>query len=268
VVNDTGGSKEGSGYSHDPARSVVEKIKASGGEAVANYDDISSVAGANNVARNAFDNFGTIDILINNAGITRNKSLIKMDLEDFKKVLDVHLLGTVYLTKAVLPEMRAKSYGRIVMTTSIAGLYGNFGQTNYGAAKMAIVGLMNSLKLEEEKHNICINTIAPMAASRLGEGILPDDLMAKLKPELVTAAVAYLCSEQCQASGDIISAGAGFYSAARMVEGKGVRFDLKEPVTPEMVAARYDEITDMSGAVSYQNASEEMMAMSGHSFSM
>ena len=268
VANDVGGTKDGTGRSEDPAMGVVEELRNYGGEAIANYDDVSTNAGANNLAKQALEHFGSIDILINNAGITRNKTLFKMDLKDFRKVLEVHLLGTVYMTKAALPAMRENAYGRIVMTTSAAGLYGNFGQTNYGAAKMAIVGFMNSLRLEENKYNICINTIAPLAASRLGVGILPDELMPRLKPELVTPAVLYLCSEECMSSGDIICAGAGYYAGARMVEGKGVRLSENKEVSPEMIAERYEEITNMENALSFQNASEELATMTGHSFTL
>lgn len=266
VVNDAGGNKDGIGRSQDPARDVAEEITAAGGEAVASFDDISTREGARNLADHAIGRFGKVDVLINNAGITRNKSLFKMDLNDFEEVVRVHLLGTVYVTKAVLPVMKERQYGRIVMTTSAAGLYGNFGQTNYGAAKLGIVGFVNCLKTEVERYGISVNTIAPLAASRLGVGIFPSDLMAALKPDLVTAAVAYLCSEQCTGSGAVISAGGGFYTSARMVEGPGVRFDPRLSVTPEMISERYDEITGMDRVKKFDNALEEVRWVSGFNF--
>jgi NAD(P)-dependent dehydrogenase (short-subunit alcohol dehydrogenase family) len=267
VVNDAGGDKDGIGRSQGPAREVAEEIKAAGGEALASFDDISTSEGARNLADHAVGHFGKVDVLINNAGITRNKSLLKMDLDDFEEVVRVHLLGTVYVTKAVLPLMKERQYGRIVMTTSAAGLYGNFGQTNYGAAKLGIVGFMNCLKTEVERYGITVNTIAPLAASRLGVGIFPPDLMAALKPDYVTAAVAYLCSEQCTRSGAVISAGGGFYTSARMVEGPGVRFDPKRAITPEMIAERYDEITRTDRIMKFDNASEEVKWVTGFDFS-
>jgi len=266
VVNDLGGKRDGTGRSQSPARKVVEEITASGGEAIANYDDVSKPQGASNIINDAIKNFGAVDILINNAGILRNKTLLKMPIEDFEHVIKVHLLGTVYITKAALPIMREKCYGRIVMTTSNSGLYGTFGQTNYSAAKMGIVGFMNSLKLEEKKYNICVNTIAPLAASRMGAVIFSDELVNTFRPELVTAAVAYLCSEQCTASGDIISAGAGFYFKVHMVEGRGIKFDSSKDVTPDMIAERYAEITNMDGAKPFDSSSEEIKAVFGYSF--
>lgn len=264
VVNDLGGAKDGSGTSAAPAQNVVNEIKSRGGEAIANYDDISTVEGANTVIKESIDAYGTVDILVNSAGILRDKSFLKMDLKDFEKVLAVHLLGAVYMTKAAFPIMSEKGYGRIVNTTSSAGLYGNFGQTNYGSAKMGIVGFMNSLKLEGQKYNILINTVAPIAATRMGEGIYPEPLLQLLKTELVAALVAYLCSEQCTVSGEIISAGGGYFAKVQMVESKGVCFDPREEVTPEMIAERFGDITNMEGAVHFSSAMEEVMAMFKH----
>lgn len=258
VVNDKGGNVAGEGSSKVPAQLVVDQIKEAGGEALANSDDVSQVGGANNLINHALDQFGTVDVLICNAGILRDKSFLKMSLEDFELVLRVHLLGTVYVTKAAFRVMKNNGYGRIVVTTSASGLYGNFGQTNYAAAKLGIVGFMNSLKLEGLKYNVRINAVAPLAATRLAQGVFSEEIALRLKPELVTPIVAYLCSDQCEASGDIISAGAGSYSAVKIVEGEGVRFGTEHEITPEMIAVKYREITNMERARSFNDAHEQL----------
>lgn len=243
---------------------MVREIVNRGGTAIANFDDISSFDGAQNIVATAVEHFGTVDILINSAGILRDKSFIKMDIQDFNKVLQVHLFGTVYMTKAVFPVMLEKGYGRIVHTTSAAGLYGNFGQTNYASAKLGIVGFMNALKLEGQKHNILINTVAPIAATRMGEGIYPEPVLKALKPELVAALVAYLASSTCTTTGEIISAGGGYYAKVHMVEAPGVRLDPRDDVTPETIAEKFPDITNMQGATHYDSAIEEVMTMFTH----
>ena len=263
VVNDRGGNVEGEGASDLPAQLVVDEIKRAGGEAVANFDDVSEIDGADGLIRQALNEFGTVDALICNAGILRDKSFLKMPLVDFELVLRVHLLGTVYVTKAAFPVMKDKRYGRIVVTTSASGLYGNFGQTHYAAAKLGIVGFMNSLKLEGLKYNIRINAVAPLANTRLAQGVFPGEIASRLKPELVTPLVTYLCSEQCKVSGDIISAGAGAYSAVKIVESKGVRFGSEQEITPQMIAASYDEITNMEAASSFNDAQEQFASVLG-----
>jgi len=256
VVNDLGGQVDGSGASPLPAQMVVDEIKRAGGEALANNDDISQADGAHNLIKQALAHFGTVDALVCNAGILRDKSFSKMSLDDFELVLRVHLLGTVYTVKAAFPVMKEKGYGRIVMTTSASGLYGNFGQTNYSAAKLAVVGFMNSLKLEGLKYNILVNAVAPLALTRLGAGVFPEDLAPQLKAEFVTPLVAYLCSEQCVTTGDIISAAAGSYRKVQIVESRGIKLSEAE-ATPEMIAMSYRSITYMDGARSFDNAQEE-----------
>ncbi len=246
VVNDLGASVDGSGGSSAAAQAVVEEIKKAGGEAIANGASVSDKKGAESIVADAVKAFGTVDILINNAGILRDKSFMKGSIEDFELIVSVHLLGSMYVTKAAWPVMNEKGYGRIVMTTSSSGLYGNFGQSNYGAAKLGLIGLMNTLKIEGEKKNVKVNAIAPIAATRMTEGLgIPEEFFKKLKPELVTPAVLYLCSEQAP-TGLIIEAGAGHYSKVAIVEAKGAK--LGDSVTPEDIAANIGKITDMANA--------------------
>jgi NAD(P)-dependent dehydrogenase (short-subunit alcohol dehydrogenase family) len=260
LVNDLGTTGKETSRSDMLAQLVVEEIRLQGGKAVANLDSVAEVEGAQRIVDDTLKHFGTIDILINNAGILRDRTFLKMSLEDFELILNVHLLGSVYVTHAAFPIMKEKGYGRIVLTTSTAGLFGNYGQTNYGTAKMGIVGLMNSLKLEGEKYNILVNTVAPLAATGLAvqTGVFPKEILPLLKPELVTSLVAYLCSDQCQTSGDIISAGGGYYAKVQVVEGPGIRFDPEEEVVPERIAEKYAEISNMEGAVPFKSTQDEL----------
>jgi NAD(P)-dependent dehydrogenase (short-subunit alcohol dehydrogenase family) len=254
VVNDCGGGVDGAGSDDAPAAAVVEEIRAAGGEAVASVDSVAERDGARRIVETALDAFGTVDVLVNNAGILRDASFHEMSLDDFETVLSVHLLGTLYVTKAAFPIMVEKGYGRIVMTTSAAGLYGNPDQSNYAAAKLGIIGLMNVLKIEGRKHNVLVNAVSPVADTRMGAGVYPDYFKRLIRPELVTAAVAYLGSEECTTSGDVVTAAAGYYAKAQIVESTGFAFPPGEEVTPEMFAERYGEIADMSGARAHRSA--------------
>jgi len=259
VVNDLGGAVDGEGGSVTAAERVVQEIRAAGGEAIASGESVADPAAAERLVQSALSAWGRLDILVNNAGILRDKSFAKMPVADFDKVLQVHLLGSAYVTKAAWPAMQERQYGRIVMTTSAAGLYGNFGQSNYAAAKLGIVGLMNALKQEGSKHGTMINTIAPVAFTRMTEGLLPPQAKDVLKPELVTPAVAWLASEQCVESGLILSVGGGYIARVQIVEGAGVRFDPTAPLTPEAIAADWTNIADMRKAKPFGSANEEVM---------
>jgi NAD(P)-dependent dehydrogenase (short-subunit alcohol dehydrogenase family) len=253
VVNDLGGKVDGSGGSSDAALKVVEEIKALGADAIANGASVSDRKGAESIVADAIAKWGRVDVVINNAGILRDKSFSKMELDDFELVLKVHLLGSVYVTKAAWPHMINQKYGRIVMTTSSSGLYGNFGQSNYGAAKLGLVGFMNTLKLEGQKSDIRVNTVAPVAGTRMTENLgIPEEVFNQLKPELISPAVLYLASDDAP-TGTIIEAGAGYYSKVHIVEGKGVK--LGQNANVDDFAANWEKISDMSAAKPFDNGS-------------
>ena len=254
VINDLGGSVDGSGGNSAAAEAVVAEIKAAGGEAIANGASVADDAGVAHLVKQTMDQWGRIDILVANAGILRDKSFSKMELKDFTAVVDVHLMGTVKPTKAIWPIMREQQYGRIVVTTSSTGLYGNFGQTNYGAAKLGLVGFMNTLKLEGAKDNIKVNAIAPVAGTRMTENIIPPEVFAMLKPDYVTPGVVYLVSEDAP-TGVILTAGAGVFAAAQMVESEGI--NLGHGADADTVAANWAKITDFAGAKHYITGGEQ-----------
>jgi NAD(P)-dependent dehydrogenase (short-subunit alcohol dehydrogenase family) len=260
VVNDLGGARDGTGAGTAMADQVVEEIRAAGGEATANHDGVDTVEGGEAIVKTAMDAYGKVDILINNAGILRDRAFHNLAVEDWDKVQAVHLRGAFCVTQPALRVMRQNSYGRIVFTTSAAGLFGNFGQTNYGSAKMGLVGLMNVIKIEGQKYSILANTVAPLAASRLTEDIMPPAALEKLVPELVSPIVAYLCSEECTETGSVWSAGGGYYGRVAMVEGKGVFVDPSGGVTIEQVRENWGKIKDMTGAEEFANANAEGMA--------
>lgn len=242
VVNDLGVGRDGSGASSEAADSVVAEIKAMGGDALAHGCDVSDEAGVKDMVAQAMTAWGRVDIVVNNAGILRDKTFAKMEMSDFRKVVDVHLIGSANVAHACWPIMREQKYGRIVFTASASGLYGNFGQSNYGAAKAAMMGLMNVLHLEGARDNIRVNTLAPTAATRMTEELLPPEAAALLAPETITPGLLYLVSEDAP-SHVILGAGAGSFAQTRVYETQGITL-LDDENTPEAVAERFAEITD------------------------
>jgi NAD(P)-dependent dehydrogenase (short-subunit alcohol dehydrogenase family) len=255
VVNDLGGSVDGSGASSKAADKVVDEIKAAGGQAVANYDGVDTAEGAAKMVATAKQAFGKLDIVINNAGILRDVSFVKMTDDDWNKVLQVHLTGSYNVTKAAWPLLRENSYGRVVFTTSAAGLYGNFGQANYSAAKLGIVGLCKTLAQEGAKYNIKSNVIAPIAKSRMTETIMPPNILEKLLPEFVSPLVAYLASEQLEDNAQIYAVGGGYISRVAIVEAEGV-YIKPDALTVEAVAEQWKKINDLSKAQAFGSAME------------
>ena len=240
VVNDLGGSVDGSAGTSEAAQDVVDEILAAGGTAIANGSSVTDDAGVTNMISQTMDAFGRIDVLVNNAGVLRDKSFAKMEIDDFTFVVDVHLFGTLKPTKAVWPIMKEQGYGRIMVTSSSSGLYGNFGQANYGAAKMGVVGFINTLKLEGQKDNIHINALAPVAWTRMTSNLMPPEMEEMLKPEQVTPAVVFMCSENAP-TGKIICAGAGAFASAHIVETRGMY--LGADPSAEQVAENWEQIS-------------------------
>ena len=257
VVNDLGGSVDGSGAS-DAAEEVVELIKSEGGEAISNGASVTDLDAVKNMVQQTMDEWGRIDILVNNAGILRDKSFHKVSIEDFNLVMDVHFQGSLNCTHSIFPIMREQEYGRIIFTSSASGVYGNFGQTNYGSAKMAMIGLMNTLKLEGQNKNIFTNSITPVAYTRMTEGLIPEDFGQNLKSEYITPAVIYLASDQAP-NGVIIAAGAGVFSRINIQESMGVSLGTGEDMTPENIHANWDKISDMTNASSLQFGGEQTL---------
>lgn len=246
VVNDLGSNRAGEGGGSEMADGVVAEITEAGGEAVANYDNVATSEGGRGVVQTALDAFGRVDIVVNNAGILRDVTFHKMTDEQWDAVLKVHLYGTYHVTHAAWPHLREQGSGRVIMTTSTSGLYGNFGQSNYGAAKLGMVGLMNTLALEGAKYDIKVNAVAPIAATRMTEDIFPEEALAKYDPAYVSPMVAHLASDECTDSGWIILAGGGLYARVAFAQAVGVEFE--SVPTPEEIAERWAEITDMTGA--------------------
>ncbi len=255
VVNDLGGARDGTGSSLTAAEAVVDEIEAAGGEAMADGADVTNRDAVDNMVAAAIERWGRVDILVNNAGILRDKSFANMGLDDFDVVVKVHLTGSANCTKAVWSHMRERSYGRIVMTTSSSGLYGNFGQANYGAAKLGVVGLMNTLKIEGAKYGIRVNAVAPVAHTRMTDELFPEEAKAVMQPEEVTPGVLFLVSEDAP-TGVILAAGAGGYAVSRIFETDGIWLTPEER-QPETIAARFDEIQDPARQVAYTSGGEQ-----------
>ncbi|MFT4243663.1 MAG: SDR family oxidoreductase [Acidovorax sp.] len=245
LVNDLGGAVDGSGGSVSAAQAVVYEIRAAGGEAMANGASVTDFAAVQAMVQQAVDAWGRVDILVNNAGILRDKSFAKMDMADFNLVVQVHLIGAANCCKAVWPHMVEQKYGRIVMTTSSTGLYGNFGQANYGAAKLAQVGLMQTLAIEGAKYGIHANALAPTAATRMTEDLFPKEMLDALRPEAVVPAMLVLAHESAPTR-TILCAGAGTFEAAHITLTQGIHLGLGDSV-PEQLAARLAEVTDRTG---------------------
>ncbi|MET9486487.1 SDR family oxidoreductase [Nocardia sp. NPDC006630] len=246
VVNDLGGARDGSGAGHSMADTVVEEIRAAGGTAVANYDSIATEEGAAALIKTAVDAFGTVHGVVNNAGILRDGSFAKMTTENWESVQRVHLWGAYFVTRAAWPYFREQSHGRVVMATSTSGLFGNFGQANYGAAKLGLVGLINTLAIEGARNNILANAVAPLAATRMTEDIAPKEMLDKLPPAYVAGVVGYLMSDECSDTATVVVAGGGRVQRVAQFQNKGAVFTA--PPSIDEVAAQWGEITDMSGA--------------------
>lgn len=260
VVNDLGGSADGTGASHSMADTVVKEITEAGGEAIANYDSVSTPEGGEAMVKAAVERFGRVDIVINNAGILRDKTFAKLAPEDLEIVLDVHLKGAFYVTQPAFRLMKDNGYGRILFTSSGAGIFGNFGQTNYAAAKMGLVGLSSVLALEGAKSNIKSNVIAPIARTRLTEQLL-GPMAEKLAPDCVTPLAVYLVSEACQLTHEIFDVGGGRYARIFVGMTPGWLKGAAQPASVEEIAANLDKIRDPEGYVIPDSIGGEMKAV-------
>ncbi|MDH1057111.1 SDR family oxidoreductase [Aquipseudomonas alcaligenes] len=260
VVNDLGGSTHGEGANTSAADKVVAEIKAFGGEAVANHD---SVTDGGQIVQCALDSFGRIDVVVNNAGILRDKSFHKMEDTDWDLVYKVHVEGAYKVTRAAWEHLREQQYGRVIFTASTSGIYGNFGQSNYGMAKLGLYGLTRTLAIEGRKNNVLVNAIAPTGGTRMTEGLIPPQVFEQLKPELVSPLVVYLGSDQCKDTGGLYEVGGGWVGKVRWERSLGAGFDPKAGFSPEDVAASWQQIGDFAGAVHPDDnvtALREMMA--------
>jgi len=255
VVNDLGGARDGSGMSSEASQEVVRLIKENGGDAISHGANVANFDEVQDMVKQTMDKWGRVDILINNAGILRDKSFTKMTLDDFKLVMDVHVMGSVNCTKAVWDIMREQNYGRIVMTTSSSGMYGNFGQSNYGAAKMAVLGLMNTLVIEGAKNNVRINALAPTAGTRMTEDLMPEEIVRAFSPESVTAGMLTLCDDEAP-NRFILCAGAGGYSSASMFETEGCFLPQSEQ-NPDNVRGQWDELTAQEGQAALETGAKQ-----------
>lgn len=255
VVNDLGGARDGSGASSQASQEVVRLITENGGQAISHGANVAHFDEVQDMVNQTIAKWGRVDILINNAGILRDKSFTKMTLDDFKLVMDVHVMGSVNCTKAVWDIMREQNYGRIVMTTSSSGMYGNFGQSNYGAAKMAVLGLMNTLVLEGAKNNIRVNALAPTAGTRMTEDLMPAEMVQAFAPEAVTAGMLTLCDDDAP-NRFILCAGAGGYASASIFETQGC-FIPEHKQSPEAVREQWTELTNPSGQAALASGAKQ-----------
>jgi NAD(P)-dependent dehydrogenase (short-subunit alcohol dehydrogenase family) len=246
VVNDLGGSRDGTGSGSAMADQVVSEIREAGGRAVANYDSVADPEGAENIIKTAIDEFGKVDGVVSNAGILRDGTFHKMTYENWDSVLKVHLYGGYNVIRAAWPHFREQSFGRVVVATSTSGLFGNFGQANYGAAKLGLVGLINTLAQEGAKYNIKTNAIAPIAATRMTEDILPPEVLKNLTPEFVAPVVAYLCTEELPDTDSVFIVGGGKVQRTALFQNEGVTFTA--PPSVDDIAGKWSEITDLSAA--------------------
>ena len=260
LVNDLGGSTQGEGANASAADRVVAEIREAGGIAEANHD---SVTDGDKIVQNALDAFGRIDVVVNNAGILRDKTFHKMDDSDWDLVYRVHVEGAYKVTRAAWPHLREQGYGRVIFTASTSGIYGNFGQSNYGMAKLGLYGLTRTLALEGRKNNILVNAIAPTGGTRMTEGLIPPQVFERLKPELVSPLVVYLGSEACQETSGLFEVGGGWIGKTRWERSLGVGFDPEAGFSPDDVAAQWAQICDFEGAAHPRDTIEalkEMMA--------
>lgn len=246
IVNDLGGARDGTGAGHNMADEVVKEIKDAGGRAAANYDSVAEPEGAENIIKTALDEFGAVHGVVSNAGILRDGTFHKMSFENWDSVLKVHLYGGYNVIRAAWPHFREQSYGRVVVATSTSGLFGNFGQANYGAAKLGLVGLINTLAQEGAKYDIKSNALAPIAATRMTQDILPPEVFEKLTPEYVAPVVAYLCTEEVPDTGSVFIVGGGKVQRAALFQNDGVTFSNVPSV--DDVAGKWNEIDDLSAA--------------------
>ncbi|NNH70463.1 SDR family oxidoreductase [Nocardia uniformis] len=246
VVNDLGGARDGSGAGHSMADAVVEEIRAAGGTAVANYDSVATEEGAAALIKTAVDELGTVHGVVNNAGILRDGSFAKMTADNWESVQRVHLWGGYFVTRAAWPYFREQNHGRVVVATSTSGIFGNFGQANYGAAKLGLVGMINTLAIEGRKHNILANAVAPLAATRMTADLAPQEMLDKLPPAHVAGVVGYLMSDECTDTATVLVAGGGGVHRVAQFQNKGAVF--ATPPSIDEVAAQWDRITDMSTA--------------------
>ncbi len=261
VVNDLGGSTHGEGANASAADRVVEEIRAAGGTAVANHD---SVTDGEKIVQCALDTFGRIDVVVNNAGILRDKTFHKMDDADWDLVYKVHVEGAFKVTRAAWPHLREQGYGRVIFTASTSGIYGNFGQSNYGMAKLGLYGLTRTLAIEGRKNNILVNAIAPTGGTRMTEGLIPPQVFEQLKPELVSPLVVYLGSAACAETSGLFEVGGGWIGKTRWERSLGVGFDPRAGFSPDDVAASWQQICDFEGAVHPADNLEALKEMMAH----